>query len=68
MKVENNNTFILESFRNNPGKVTVHITGGNRKLVEVKNGKEIQAVNRLKNESLFEINLQPLFYRVFRIE
>ncbi len=62
-----NDTFILESFRDQSGKVRLHLVGGDRKLIEVKNGKELPALLRKDSETVFEIELWPVFYRVFRI-
>lgn len=62
-----NDTFILESFQDQACKVKLHLVGGNRKLIEVKNGKELPASIRKEKETIFEIELWPVFYRMFRI-
>lgn len=62
-----NGTFIVESFLDRPSHVKLHIASGSKKLVDVRTGSEVKALLRKDAESIFEIPLQPVFYRVFRL-
>jgi len=61
-----NNTFIVESFMDHTAKIRIHVAG-DRKLVDVKTGAQLSAIMRKDSESVFEVPLMPVFYRVFRL-
>ena len=63
----NNDTFIIQSFQDRANKIKVHISGGDRRLMDLKTGAEIPAYLRKENESIFEIPIMPVFYKVFKI-
>lgn len=62
-----NDTFILESFLDRQEKVNVHVYGNDRKLVDIRTGNEWSPILQRENESVFEVNLQPVLYGVFRL-
>jgi hypothetical protein len=61
-----NDTFIVSSFLDRPENIKVHVQGNGRKLVDVRTGNETAALYERENESVFEIEVQPLLYRVLR--
>ena len=63
-----NGTFIVESFQDRDIKIKIHVASDSKKLVDVRTGLEIKAILRKDGESIFEIPLSPVFYRVFRLE
>jgi hypothetical protein len=63
-----NGTFIVESFLDRQSRVRLHVASGSKKLVDVRTGSEIKAFLRKDTESIFEVPLQPVFYKVFRLE
>ncbi|MEK5466383.1 permease [Paenibacillus sp. FSL R7-0210] len=62
-----NDTFILESFADGEEKVKVHVSGNGRKLVDVRTGDVLPVFYGRPNESVFEVEVQPLLYRVFKL-
>lgn len=63
-----NGTFIVESFLDKTSRIKLHIASGNKKLIDVRTGKEVKAALRKEDESIFEVSLQPIIYKVFRLE
>ena len=63
-----NGTFIVESFLGNDTIIKIHIASGSKKLIDVRTGSEVKALLRRDGESIFEVPLMPVLYRVFRIE
>jgi hypothetical protein len=62
-----NNTFILQSFQDRANRIKVHVCGGGRRLVDLKTGEEIPAYLRRESESIFEISITPVLYRILKI-
>lgn len=61
-----NNTFILESFQKFRCKARIHITG-NRFLLDIRTGEIIKPIYACNTKSIFEIDMMPVIYRVFKI-
>ena len=63
----NNGTFIVESFLDHNTKIKLHIASGTKKLIDVRTGQEVLPVLRKENESIYEIPLMPVYYKVFKL-
>lgn len=62
-----NSTFIVESFADRTTKIKIHVASGVKKLIDVKTGKEVVPLLRKEGESIFEVPVQPIFYKVFKL-
>lgn len=62
-----NETFIVESFLDNDTIIKLHVAGGAKKLIDVRSGQELTPLLRKESESIFEVPLKPVFYKVFKL-
>ena len=63
----NNGTFIVESFLDHNTKIKLHIASATKTLIDVRTGKEVLPVLRKECESIYEIPLMPVYYKVFKL-
>lgn len=63
-----NGTFIVESFLDRNTKIRLHIASGRKKLTDLRTGMEIEPLLRKDTESIFEIPLMPVLYKVFKLD
>jgi hypothetical protein len=63
-----NDTFIVQSFIPGFQKIKIHVTGSDLRLIDLDTGEEITPVMSKRYESVFEITIQTLLYRMFRIK
>lgn len=61
-----NDTLIIESFMYKNTRVRLHAAGV-RKLRDIRNGFEAEPIQEKDGESIFEVPLQPVFYRAFKL-
>jgi hypothetical protein len=45
----------------------VHAAGSGRRLADIKSGRENPAVILKGSETVFEVELMPVFYKVFKL-
>ena len=45
----------------------LHLAGSERRLIEVNTGKELTPIIQKKNETVFQTEIQPVFYKMFRV-
>jgi hypothetical protein len=62
-----NATFIVESFRDSDSKIRLHIATGTKKLIDVRSGHELVPLLRKDDESIYEVSLKPVLYKVFKL-
>ncbi len=62
-----NGTFIVESFLDHSARIRLHVATGTKKLTDVRTGVEVAPLLRSESESVFEIPLMPVYYRVFKL-
>lgn len=61
-----NDTFIIESFMYTGTRIRIHTAGAGR-LADLRTGEEFEPLLKRGDESIFEIPLQPIFYRTFKL-
>ena len=62
-----NGTFIVESFLDHNSKIKLHVASGTKKLIDIRTGAEVAPLLRREIESIFEIPLMPVYYKVFKL-
>jgi len=62
-----NGTFIVESFLDHNTKIKLHVATGKKKLIDVRTGGEVAPLLRRESESIFEVLLMPVYYKVFKL-
>lgn len=62
-----NGTFIVESFLDHNAKIRLHVATGTKKLIDVRTGREVAPLLCRESESIFEIPLMPVYYKVFKL-
>ncbi|MCD1260602.1 permease [Paenibacillus athensensis] len=67
MFLYDNDTFIVSSFLDFPSNVRLRADGADRTLTDVRTGETIPALLRKPGETVFELEVQPVLYRVLRL-
>jgi len=67
MFLYDNDTFVVSSFLNFPGNVRLRAAGADRTLTDVRTGEDLPALLRKPGEMVFELEVQPVLYRVLRL-
>ncbi len=62
-----NGTFIVESFLDHNSKIKLHVASGTKKLIDIRTGAEVAPLLRREIESIFEIPMMPVYYKVFKL-